>query len=58
MHADLESDNVTKLLNRYWGAQVRKAADATYMYPASGSSLNIRCRTLLAFGQYPHSTAT
>jgi len=26
-----------------WSAQVRKACDATYMYPSSGSSLNIRC---------------
>jgi hypothetical protein len=26
------------------GLQVQKACDATYMYPASGSSLNIRCR--------------
>lgn len=26
-----------------WGAQVARACAATYMYPASGSSLSIRC---------------
>ena len=36
------------LRGRDWGAQIERACAATYMHPAPGTSVCIRCVTLLA----------